>query len=331
MTKKIRFVLTILFLAVFSLACNLSTFTSSSEPQHTGELVFQSDSYGNPELFTVDIATHKVVRLTNDTANEEAPTYIKASDQIGYVSDQDDGWNLYTMDLSRKSVSKVLNAKDVLIYSADWSLDGKSIAISLAENCTSSSTSCPYDIYVANYDGSDLTKLTYSLGQNASPSWSPDGKKIAFDSDRGGDSEIYVMDKDGTHVEQLTDNDNFDGNPKWSPDGKLISFESDRDGGDWDIYVMNADGSDQHAITSNSSSDYTQSWSPDGKWIVYVSSEGNGNNQILLVDLHGQNEYRVIDDKSNILFPTWIDYDPNRSPTREPGHAGGDNALQNAW
>lgn len=70
------------------------------------------------------------------------------------------------------------------------------------------------------------------------PTWSPDGRKIAFASERDGNSEIYVMNADGSNVTRLTDaGGNF---PAWSPDGRRIAFAS---GGGPDIYVMNADGS----------------------------------------------------------------------------------------
>jgi TolB protein len=76
---------------------------------------------------------------------------------------------------------------------------------------------------------------------DSSPVWSPDGKQIAFNSDRDGDDEVFVMDADGTNVRQLTANDDWDSDPAWSPDGKQIAFESDRYG-DSEIFVMDADG-----------------------------------------------------------------------------------------
>jgi TolB protein len=84
-----------------------------------------------------------------------------------------------------------------------------------------------------NADGSGgQTRLTRMIDTGAyasSPSWSPDGGKIAFESDRdGSDSEIYVMNADGSDVTQLTNNNASDGSPSWSPDGERIAFVSDR-------------------------------------------------------------------------------------------------------
>jgi len=87
--------------------------------------------------------------------------------------------------------------------------------------------------------------------------------KIAFESDRDGDSEIYLMNADGSGLTSLTDNSARDFAPACSPDGTRIAFVSTRDG-DEEIYVMNADGSGQTNLTDNPAEDYHPVWSPDG-------------------------------------------------------------------
>jgi TolB protein len=195
--------------------------------------------------------------------------------------------------------------KNVNISDSEWSPDGKYIAASMIWYCPPSQKDCTYTIFTMKADGSDQTQIMGSLGSNWGTTWSPDGKQIAFASDRDGDYEIYVCNRDGSDVHQLTKNSDFDGWPRWSPDGKLIAFETSRNGGDWDLYVMNPDGSDPRAITQNSTDDYDESWSPDGKWLVYVSN-ASGSGQIQIVGIDGKNEMKVTDDKSNNDYPSWI-------------------------
>lgn len=78
-------------------------------------------------------------------------------------------------------------------------------------------------------------------------SFSPDGSRILFTANHGGDMEIYVVGVDGAGLLALTDNDGEDYFPNWSPDGSAIVFSSDR-GGSVEIYLMDADGANQRRI-----------------------------------------------------------------------------------
>ena len=84
-------------------------------------------------------------------------------------------------------------------------------------------------IYVMDEDGENVTQLTDNTLNNM-PSWSPNGAKIAFRTDRDGNAEIYVMNADGSSLTRLTNNTSVDQNPTWSPDGNKIAFISDRSG-----------------------------------------------------------------------------------------------------
>jgi hypothetical protein len=132
-------------------------------------------------------------------------------------------------------------------------------------------------IYVMAADGSGVTNLTNNPGDDYGPVWSPDGTRIAFGSDRDGNSKIYVMAADGSGVTNLTNNPGGDYNVVWSPDGTRLAFQSDRDG-NAEVYVMAADGSGTTNLTNNpGDDDYLPAWSPDSTRIAFVSGpDGNG-------------------------------------------------------
>jgi uncharacterized repeat protein (TIGR01451 family) len=159
-----------------------------------------------------------------------------------------------------------------------------------------------YDIYTMDADGSNVQNLTDAFGPftDTDPSWSPDGTRIAFNSDRAqtGGSDIFVMNEDGSNQVSLTESGQIPGEnfgAAWSPDGTKIAFTSTR-GGDWDVFVMNADGSNETDITSPNQTlaydDMNPDWAPDGSKIVFQGVR-DGAWEILLANPDGTGEQNL--------------------------------------
>ena len=106
--------------------------------------------------------------------------------------------------------------------------------------------------------------------------YSPDGKRIAFESNRYGNQEVWVCDADGSNAVQLVAIGRS-GSPRWSPDSQRIAFDSNVDG-NWQIYTVSAHGGRPQRVTKGAANDVRPSWSQDGKW-VYFSSNRSGGGQ----------------------------------------------------
>ena len=155
------------------------------------------------------------------------------------------------------------------------------------------------DIYVINSNGTGTIRLTSEAGADINPAWSPDGRRIAFASDRAGNREIYVMNADGAEPVRLTNNAARDYSPAYSPNGQRIAFVSERDG-NAEIYVMDVDGTNALRLTNDSLPDMDPAFSPDGRQIAF-SRNGVG---IYLMNADGSAETRLTNSGSDAQ-PAW--------------------------
>jgi TolB protein len=161
------------------------------------------------------------------------------------------------------------------------------------------------DIYVMNADGSGATPLVVGSADDEDPVFSPDGTKIAFESNRDGNREIYVMNADGSEQTRLTEDPASDTSPAWSPDGSQIAFTSARDG-NLQVYVMAADGSGETRVTDGSGDDSSPAWSPDGSQIAFVTgTPGATAVDIAVMNVEGGDEILVTHTGSIKNDPTW--------------------------
>lgn len=159
------------------------------------------------------------------------------------------------------------------------------------------------EIFVVGADGVGDVQLTDNSYSDEEPCFSWDGTKIAFSSDRDGNTEIYTMDAYGSNTTRLTFNDGVDGSPSFRRDGGKIVFSSNRDGNN-EIYTMNPDGTSQTRITHTTEAEGRPCFSPDGSKIAFTVFVDT-NLEIYVMNADGTNRVRLTDNAVDDKNPCW--------------------------
>ena len=277
---KMLAVLTVTALTATAPAAPVSASKTAKVTKLEGKIAFSLSGADGSEIYVMNADGTNRTRLT-DGKYDGSPNFSPDGKQITYV-----GWNepdttpqIYVMNADGnniKGLTYIWNTDSMgdFAYNDPYlSPDGTQIVYTGGNGAK--------EINRINADGTGLTTLVKSeiegtghiYPQNFSPSFSSDGKRIVFVSDRnfsswGSSNEIYVMDSDGTNQTRITKNDYDDGSPCFSPDGKQIAFTSVR-AGKSQIFVMNADGTNAIQLTRDGAN--SPCFSPDGQHIVYGS------------------------------------------------------------
>ena len=178
---------------------------------------------------------------------------------------------------------------------------GKKIIMSFAKDGNS-------DIYTMDIESRLVEKLTEDSSIDTSPSYSPDGKYICFNSDRSGLQQIYTMKSDGTEVKRISFGTGIYGTPVWSPRGDLIAFTKVRNSKFY-IGVMRPDGTGERLLTENFYQE-APSWSPNGRLLVFYRETKSGKKgegftaKLWSIDITGYNE-RQLKTETDASDPSW--------------------------
>jgi len=254
------------------------------------------------------------------TANRAEAAFPGKNGQIAFVSSRDGNEEIYVMDANGTNQTRLTTEPERDMHPM-FSPDGKRVTFTSRRPGGVIDETIyvmdPKDTFPQDGNGDHHTKLTPAPSPNFMSAFSPDGKRMVFVRNEGGDTEIYVMNADGTNPVQLTDNTANDSRPVYSPDGTKIAYNRrDPNSPDLsrrrlDVYVMNADGTEQTRLTTtpeaDRAADSNPSFSPDGEKIAF-NSDRDGNVEIYVMDANGTEQTRLTFD------PDSTDESPAFSP-----------------
>ncbi|MBS1853034.1 MAG: PD40 domain-containing protein [Acidobacteria bacterium] len=272
---------------------------------HGSTIYFTSDR--GPEhrlnLYGYDLNTRQVAQITHFTGYDVMWPSLGPNAIIF-----ENGGYLYTWDLQSKEPRK-LNlslpadsnqtmkhwasvAHDITDF--DLSPDGKRAVLAARG-----------DIFTVPAKEGSARNLTRTPGiRERGVSWSPDGRWIAYISDRSGEDEIYIASQDGLGKEQAITSGykGFKFAPSWSPDSKKVAW-ADKDLRLW--YIDVGDKKPQEVARGKYAEIVNYSWSPDSKWLAYDNQEENGNNSVYLYSLADKKTAAVTRDMYNSNTPAF--------------------------
>jgi TolB protein len=295
----------------------------------------------SPTNTPIPTATHTPTPTLTPTATM-IPTPSGGGSQIAFSTNRDGNWEIYRMDSEGSNPTRLTTSPSTSDWFPKFSLDGQLLLYwsytkepfsamlqwmqSNGSGGEFASNVAPYtsfapdgktvalteymgkenmDIFTAPTLAGDPKQLTDSPTNDYQPAWSPDGRTIAFVSDRDGADHIYLMDTDGKNQRRLTQSNMTELEPAWSPDGTTIAFMSSEGMRLTNIYIIASDGENLRPVTTEIVG-YNENpvWSPDGTLIAFWSDR-IGNHEIYSIKPDGTGLVNLTNDPSDDENPTW--------------------------
>ncbi|GAA0608848.1 Tol-Pal system beta propeller repeat protein TolB [Paenochrobactrum glaciei] len=223
------------------------------------------------------------------------PRFSPNRQEVTYMSFSGDRPRVYLLQLETGQREVVGNFPGMTI-APRFSPDGQKVIMSLLQDDGSA------NIYTMDLRSRTTTRLTNSQAIDTSASYSPDGSKIVFESDRGGRQQIYVMGADGSNPQRISFGNGSYSTPVWSPRGDLIAFTK-QSGGQFSIGVMKPDGSGERLLTTGFHNE-GPTWSPNGRVLMFFRQPRGAGAKLYTVDVTGRNE-RQIQTPNGGSDPAW--------------------------
>jgi TolB protein len=162
---------------------------------------------GNPEIYVLTLATGTLRRLTRNAGIDTEPTWSPSGQELAFISDRNGAPNVFVMDALGTSVRQLTSGG--FHTQPRWSPKGDSLVYTVRQSV--------HDLWIVNVDGSNPRRLTSGTGDSQGATWAPNGRHLAFQSNRNGRWQIFAMLADGSAQEPVTRGPGEATSPSWSP------------------------------------------------------------------------------------------------------------------
>jgi len=159
------------------------------------------------------------------------------------------------------------------------------------------------EIFIADFDGTNVRPVTQNQSINLAPVWAPDGRKIAFTSYLKRNPDVYLIDTDGKNLQRFSSYPGLNASPSWSPDGRQIALMMGMEGKS-EIFLVDSNGANPRKLTRGHGNEASPRWSPDGNYIAFVSDR-SGSPQVYIMRSDGSEVRRLTYEGSYNTHPSW--------------------------
>lgn len=258
------------------------------------------------DIWISDFDGHNRRRIVSNGSINVMPRWSPDGRHLIFTSYLTGGANLYKINLKTRKMTRLRQRKGTYTGASFHPKTGQ-----IAFAMTAQGSNAAADIYVSQSSGARRRRLTKSWGIDVSPSWSPDGKQLAFVSERYASPQIFLMNADGSGQTRLTFKGDYNQEPRWSPRGNEIMFTARDEFLKYDLFVirLNKDASGAlkptyRRLTQNQGTNLEATWSPDGRYILFVSTRV-GERKLFIMNTDGSKQQLFLRGWGNFETPAW--------------------------
>ncbi|WP_233231261.1 DPP IV N-terminal domain-containing protein [Silvanigrella aquatica] len=227
----------------------------------------------NGQIYVADFDGGNLKQITTNNSVNLSPTWTADGTKITYTSFKSGKPEIYNYNLITKRETKLVSNMQNS-SGASWSPDGNTVAFSATSQDEKST-----HIFTIDKFGRNKKTLIDTSSIEVEPSFSPNGKLLAYTSTKFGKPMIFIKDLGNDTNTRITYAGWYNASASWTPDSKTLAFASyDRDIDRWDLFRIDATGSNIERLTLNQGDNEKPTWSPDGRFILFQSDRNpNGS------------------------------------------------------